>query len=125
MEAYTTALMIYGGLTLPLVAYQSAYEPLYNKGCDTEMPEWSWNGAVAGLIAGPIAAVGYYTSWVGETGTRSLIRFTKNFSIGVIAGCIVGGLAAQDYWKFTVVDRYWGTKCEPPHVPRKFPPAKR
>jgi hypothetical protein len=123
-EAMASALFLGGGLTLAQIAYYSAHFPTSNKGCDTDIPLWSWNGCSAGAISGPFAGLAYYFTRYEAAIQRTPKFLAKSLLGGFLIGTLLGGLVAQDYWRFVVVDQTWGNKCQPPHTPRYFPPAR-
>lgn len=123
-ESWASAFLVGGALTMSQVVYYSAHYPTSNKGCDTSLPYWSWNGATAGAISGPFAGIAFaFTRY--DTNAIKMPKFIAQSVItGIFAGAVFGGLVAQDYWKYTIVDRFWGDKCQPPHAPRRFPPVQ-
>lgn len=123
-EAFGAGMLLAGTVGLPAMAILSAYYPLLNKGCDTDLPDWSWNGCFAGLVAGPVGGASYWLTRYETAAQRSLFSLAKSLTLGTALGITLGGFALQDYWRLVVVEGPFGSKCAPPHRPRKFPPVR-
>lgn len=119
----SSAFLLGAAVSLPMLAYLSTADPTSNKGCDTSMPYWSWNGARAGTVAAPFAAAAWYFNSVSYRHVRTFSYVGKCFIGALIPGVLFGGLLLQDFWRLAVLDRVWGDKCLPPHSPRTFPPV--
>ena len=122
-EKWSAALLVASVTSLGTISYLSAAYPASNKGYDTDLPYWSWNGATAGLITAPIATLPYYWNDFPLRRARTWFYFSKCLAGAMVPSILFGGLLLQDYWRLLVVDRPWGDKCLPPRVPRKFKPA--